>query len=208
MAANVKFWDKHAKGYAKRVIADNQAYQYKLEQSRQYFSKQATAIEVGCGTGSTALLHAPHLKHLLATDLSSGMLDIAEQKRQQQNIGNVDFKQATIEDLDVNEPVDVVLALNLIHLLEDKDTAIGKIMTWLKPGGVLITSTPCLGDKMKFFKVIGPIGKALGLMPLVKVFTEQELLNSFSQQGFSIEQQWRPNKAISSFVVARKPKAE
>ncbi|MDO6687219.1 MULTISPECIES: class I SAM-dependent methyltransferase [unclassified Agarivorans] len=208
MAANVKFWDKHAKGYAKRVIADNQAYQYKLEQSRQYFSKQATAIEVGCGTGSTALLHAPHLKHLLATDLSSGMLDIAEQKRQQQNIGNVDFKQATIEGLDVNEPVDVVLALNLIHLLEDKDTAIGKIMTWLKPGGVLITSTPCLGDRMKFFKVIGPIGKALGLMPLVKVFTEQELLNSFNQQGFSIEQQWRPNKAISSFVVARKPKVE
>ncbi|GDY25507.1 hypothetical protein AHAT_13970 [Agarivorans sp. Toyoura001] len=208
MAANVKFWDKHAKGYAKRVIADNQAYQYKLDQSRQYFSKQATAIEVGCGTGSTALLHAPHLKHLLATDLSSGMLDIAEQKRQQQNIENVDFKQATIEDLDVNEPVDVVLALNLIHLLEDKDTAIGKIMTWLKPGGVLITSTPCLGDRMKFFKVIGPIGKALGLMPLVKVFTEQELLSSFIQQGFSIEQQWRPNKAISSFIVARKPKAE
>ncbi|WP_411990939.1 class I SAM-dependent methyltransferase [Agarivorans sp. DSG3-1] len=208
MAANVKFWDKHAKGYAKRVIADNQAYQYKLKQSRQYFSKQATAIEVGCGTGSTALLHAPYLKHLLATDLSSGMLDIAEQKRQQQNIENVDFKQATIEDLDVNEPVDVVLALNIIHLLEDKETAIGKIMTWLKPGGVLITSTPCLGDRMKFFKVIGPIGKALGLMPLVKVFTEQELLSSFIQQGFSIEQQWRPNKAISSFIVARKPKAE
>ena len=198
-----KFWDKHASSYAKRAISDIPSYEKKLALSREYFSKDATAIEVGCGTGSTALLHAPYLKHILATDISAAMLDIAERKRQEQQIDNLSFQQATVEELVVDEPVDIVFALNLIHLLEDKETAIATIKSWLKPGGVLISSTPCLGDRMKFFKLIGPIGKALGLMPLVRVFTEQELLNSFQQQGFSIDTKWRPEKALSVFLVAR-----
>lgn len=47
----------------------------------------------------------------------------------------------------------------------------------LKPGGVFVTSTVCLGDTMKFFKLIGPVGRFLGLMPLVKVFTIADLMH-------------------------------
>ena len=74
----------------------------------------------------------------------------------------------------------------------------------LKPGGVFISSTACIGDSMKFFKVVAPIGKFLGLMPLVKVFTTRELENSLTDAGFKIDYQWRPGKNKAVFIVAKK----
>ena len=38
---------------------------------------------------------------------------------------------------------------------------------------------------MKFFKVIAPAGKFLGLMPLVKVFTTGDLVASLTDAGFA-----------------------
>jgi len=37
-------------------------------------------LEFGCGTGSTALLHASFVKHMTATDISDEMIEIAKQK--------------------------------------------------------------------------------------------------------------------------------
>ncbi len=76
----------------------------------------------------------------------------------------------------------------------------------LKPGGVFVTSTVCLGDTMKWFKAIASIGIFLGLMPLVKVFTTKELENSLIDAGFTIDYHWQPNKSIRKgvFIVAKK----
>lgn len=57
---------------------------------------------------------------------------------------------------------------------------------------------------MQFFKIIAPIGKFLGLMPLVKVFTKEELENSLTDAGFAIDYQWQPGKDKAVFIVAKK----
>ena len=78
----------------------------------------------------------------------------------------------SIDELTVSdETLDVVLGLSILHLLENKEQVIAKVYKMLKPGGVFVTSTVCLGDTMKWFKVGASIGIFLGLMPLVKVFT-------------------------------------
>jgi len=76
----------------------------------------------------------------------------------------------------------------------------------LKPDGLFVTSTVCLGDNMKFMKFIGPIGKFLGLIPLVKVFTTQELTDCLIDAGFSIDHHSQPGKGKvkALFVVAKK----
>ena len=88
--------------------------------------------------------------------------------------------------------------------MENKEEVISKVHKMLKPGGIFVTSTACLGDTMKFFKVVAPIGRFLGLMPLVKVFTTKELENSLTNAGFEIDHQWRPDKSIAVFIVAKK----
>ena len=77
MAEQTKFWDKIADRYAKQPIADEAAYQKKLQVTRDYFRSDMEVLEIGCGTGSTAILHAPYVKHIRAIDFSTNMLAMA-----------------------------------------------------------------------------------------------------------------------------------
>ena len=46
-----KFWDKIAERYSKKPIADEDAYQKKLQVTRDYFRTDMEVLEFGCGTG-------------------------------------------------------------------------------------------------------------------------------------------------------------
>ena len=211
MNQSVKFWDKIADKYSKQPIVDEASYQKKLQITQEYFKPDMEVLEFGCGTGSTAIIHAPYVKHIKAIDFSSEMIEIAKGKVEDRDISNVTFEQLTIEELEVEEcSYDAVLGLNILHLLANKEKIIAKVYKMLKPGGIFVTSTVCLGDKMKWFKIIAPIGRFFGLMPLVKVFTTKELLDSLIDTGFAIDYHWQPSNSQGLFkgifIVAKKSK--
>jgi cyclopropane fatty-acyl-phospholipid synthase-like methyltransferase len=62
MNDEARFWDKRAEKYAQRPLADQAAYEKKLEITRRYFNPDSVVLEIGCGTGSTALAHAPYVR--------------------------------------------------------------------------------------------------------------------------------------------------
>ncbi len=205
MDQSAKFWDKIAVRYSKRPVSDEAAYQKKLQVTREYFRPDMEVLEFGCGTGSTAIAHAPYVKHIRAIDISSKMIEIAQGKADAGNIKNVTFERATIDDISVpDQTLDAVLGLNILHLLDNWEGVIGRVYRMLKPGGVFVTSTACLGDTMKFLKFVAPIGRVLGLIPLVKVFTTRELAASLTEAGFKIDHQWLPGKYKAVFIVAKK----
>ncbi len=200
-----KFWDKIADRYSKKPVSDEDSYQKKLQITREYLRSDMEVLEFGCGTGSTAISHAPFVKHIQAIDISSRMIEIAQGKADAGNVENVTFERAAIGEFSVpDHSFDAVLGLSILHLLENKEDVISKVHKMLKPGGIFVTSTVCLGDTMKFFKVIGPIGKFFGLMPLVKVFTKKELEDSLIDAGFEIDHRWQPGKGKAVFIVAKK----
>lgn len=201
-----RFWDKIADRYARQPVKDEAAYQKKLQITQSLLRPDMTLLEFGCGTGTTALKHAPLVDRILAIDISARMLEIAEQKAEAAGADNVAFVRASIDDFTApDNSFDMVLGLSILHLLADRDLAIAKVHKMLKPGGVFVSSTVCLGNTMSFFKLIGPLGHALGVLPLLRVFTTQELVASITKQGFIIEHEWAPGKGTSVFVVARKP---
>jgi ubiquinone/menaquinone biosynthesis C-methylase UbiE len=205
MQKSSRFWDRIAERYSRKPVADEASYQKKLEVTRSYFRPDMEVLEFGCGTGSTAITHAPYVGHIRAIDISSKMIEISREKAARANIENVVFEQSTIEEITVSDgSMDAVLGLSILHLLEDKEAAIAKVHRMLKPGGVFVTSTACIGDSMKFFKIVAPIGKLLGLMPLVRVFTTQGLVDSLGKAGFEIDYQWQPGKGKAVFIVAKK----
>ena len=206
MDRSMKFWDKIAQRYSKQPVADEAAYQNKLKLTQEYLRPDMEVLEFGCGTGSTALIHAPHVKHIRAIDVSAKMLEIARRKADAAKIANVSFEQAAIEDLRVpDQTLDAVLGLSILHLLENRDEVIARVHRMLKPGGIFVSSTACLGDTMlKYIKLIGPIGELLGLMPPVKVFTEKELERSLTGAGFQIAYRWQPGTGKAVFIIARK----
>jgi ubiquinone/menaquinone biosynthesis C-methylase UbiE len=205
MDRSTKFWDRTAERYAKRPIADEAAYEKKLQVTREYFEPHMEVLELGCGTGSTAIAHAPYVKHIRAIDLSSKMLAIAQGRADAANVNNVTFEQSTVDDLRVPDQfMDAVLALSVLHLLEDREAAITKVHKMLKPGGVFVTSTACLGDVNVFIRLFISIGRFLGLIPMIKVFTTTELKNSLTGAGFEIDYEWQPKKVAGLFIVAKK----
>lgn len=206
MSQPSKFWDKIAEKYAKRPVGDEAAYQKKLEVTRGYFQPDMEVLEFGCGTGTTAIYHAPAVKHIRATDISANMLEIARAKARDASVENVTFEQAAIDDLTVaDESVDVVMGHSILHLLEDLDGAIAKVHRMLKPGGVFVSSTACIADFMAWFKFIAPIGRAFGVIPYVKVFSARHLKDRLTAAGFTLDHEWQPGKNKSLFIVAKKP---
>jgi len=197
------FWDKIAERYSKQPIANEAAYQKKIEITRAYLRPDMEILEFGCGTGSTAIAHSPYVKHIQAIDISSEMIEIAQGKADAKNVKNVTFKRAAIDQFRVpDQTLDAVLGLSILHLLDNKEEVIAKVYKMLKPDGVFVTSTICLGDTMKYFKLIAPIGKFFGLT--LKVFTMKELEDSMTGAGFEINHQWQPCKGEAVFIVAKK----
>ena len=208
MDQTAKFWDRIAEHYSKQPITDEAAYHKKLQVTREYFQPDMEVLEFGCGTGSTAITHAPYVKHIQAIDISSKMIEIAQGKADATDLENVTFERSTIDDLSVpDQSLDVVLGLSILHLLNNRDEVIAKVYKMLKPGGIFVSSTACIGD-MRFlkhlFKFVAPIGKFISLLPLLKVFTTRELEDSLSDAGFEIDYQWQPGKNKAVFIVAKK----
>lgn len=206
MAASAGFWDRHAKGYARRPVADEAAYRRKLELTQRLLGPEMEVLEIGCGTGTTALIQAPFVKHLRATDISGKMIAIAKEKQRKQAGSNVTFEQVAVEDI-VAEPesYDVVMAHSLLHLVEDKEGLLDRVFGWLKPGGTFVASTACLSGVMPVLRIIIPAGHALGLLPKVKFFSPDHLTAAMTTAGFEMQHSWQPSPKKALFTVARKP---
>ncbi len=196
------FWDRIAQRYAASPVADEAAYRHKLEVTQQYFSPQTRALEFGCGTGSTAIEHAPHVGHYLATDFSSAMLDIARDKAA--GIANLEFQQATLQDIPGERRFDVVLGMSILHLVDDLDDTLAQVHRLLVPGGTFISSTMCMSDRHGWFRLVGPLGYRLGLFPRVHMFSRAQLEERISAAGFKLEYGYQPTPRKATFLVATK----
>ncbi|WP_417840863.1 class I SAM-dependent methyltransferase [Terasakiella sp.] len=206
MTKQSHFWDRVAHKYAKRKVTNEDAYQKKLQQTRGYLNKDVEMLELACGTGTTAIHLAPDVRHIRAVDISLNMLEIAREKAEKAGVDNISFDCSDLDEMAVeNQTYDVILAHNILHLLEEKAVAIHRIFKMLKPGGIFISSTACLGQGFLWLKVIVGVGSFFGFLPAVKFFRVDELKKDLTDAGFQIEEDWQPSKSQALFIIARKP---
>lgn len=206
MSESDKFWDGVAERYAKNPVADEATYQKKLAETRSFLTPNMRVMEFGCGTGTTAVHHAPYVQHIDAIDISEKMLDIGREKARDAGIENITFTRGTLTEFAAADAsFDAVLGLNVLHLIADREAVIAEVARILKPGGVFVSSTVCLGQSyLRFIKLLAPLGKMLGLMPDIYVLTEEELAGEVTRAGFEIERQWHHGKnGIAVFMIAR-----
>jgi len=198
------FWDKAAPGYAARPIRDTQAYAHTLARTQSYLSKTDQMLELGCGTGGTALEHAPHVAQITATDISPAMIAIAEAKPQPE--GNITFVTATLEDGAMPKgPFDVVTGFNILHLLPDPAQSLRAIAGLVKPGGLFISKTPCLAGRYSLLKPVIGAMRLVGKAPKVHFLSPARLETAIRAAGFEIiETGDFPKSPPSHFIVARR----
>ena len=193
MITAAKFWDGVAEKYARTPIKDLASYEYTLERTASYLKKTDDVLELGCGTGMTALRLSEFAGTVTATDVSQGMLDVGRKHAAEQGNGNVKFVQATAET-PPKGPFDVALAFNLLHLLEDLDGGLARIHSTLKPGGLFISKTFCPqsnGASMRFraIRLALPLMQLFGKAPFVRFLSEAELGRAIERAGFELIEQ-------------------
>jgi 2-polyprenyl-3-methyl-5-hydroxy-6-metoxy-1,4-benzoquinol methylase len=201
------FWNKTADKYAAQPIADQAAYERKLATTRSHLRPDMRVLEFACGTGTTALTHAPHVRSIRAIDYSARMIEIARGKAEAAGIANVAFEVGAIEDLaETDGPYDVVLGMSILHLLPDRHAVLRKVFQLLPPGGRFFSSTVCVGDLNPLVGgVVLPVMKVFGAAPTVARFTADELVADMAAAGFAVDEHWRPARDKAVFVVAQKP---
>lgn len=207
MQTTAEFWDKAAPGYAAKPISDTASYEQTLARIRAHLPEGARVLELGCGTGATALRLASAAAGIHATDVSTGM--IAEARKRPQ-LANVTFAVGDVFDPSLAPgQFDVVMALNLVHLLPDSAAFARRVRELLAPGGLYISKTPCLaernlGIKFSLLKAAIPVMQWMGKAPFVRFFTIAELADDITAAGFEIvETGTFPAQPPSHFVVAR-----
>ena len=206
MSTSPKFWDKAAPGYAKRPIDNIESYEFTLSRTRSYLNSGQRVLEIGCGTGSTALLLAHEVEHFTATDYSGEMINIGIEKAKNQEVTNIEFLKADVFDERlIAGGYDVLMAHNLLHLLENVPQTIARVSELLKPEGIFISKTPCLGDRMKYMMPLITIMRWLGKAPHVEALKASQLESMLKDENFEIvETNTFSKKALSRYIVARK----
>ncbi|MDX1785085.1 MAG: methyltransferase domain-containing protein [Roseovarius sp.] len=206
MTTHAEFWDRIAPKYAQKPIADTTAYETTMRRTRQYLAASDRVLELGCGTGSTAVRLAPDVAQFTGTDISGEMIRIAQGRAEAAGTANLTF--ATTQAFDLQPPAapfDTVLAFNLLHLLEDVPAALREIHAQIKPGGLFISKSGCLGGGWPFLRWAIRVMQMVGKAPHVGFFTTRQLEEMISDAGFEIlETGDYPAKPPSHLVVARR----
>ena len=207
-----RFWNRVARKYAAEPIADMAGYEASLQRTRGLLSTEHDVLEIGCGTGTTALRLATSTGRLLATDISAEMITIAKEKLASQPIPQLSFALA---DADVpmfpTAAFDRVLAFNLLHLVTDLDQTLAVAALALRPGGLFISKTPCLAEMNPLIPRLAlALMQAIGKAPHVQCLNEAQLRAALTRQGFqivSVERHGTKKKDFRVFIIASKPLA-
>ena len=206
IASDARFWDRISRKYAAAKISDQAGYERSLERTRALLGPADRVLELGCGTGTTALRLAGGVQSYCATDISAEMIAIAEEKHAAGPVPALVFRTATAEALDGQ--FDAVLAFNYLHLVRDLPGTLRRIHALLAADGWFISKTPCLGDMNPLIRlVLLPAMRAIGKAPYVSAFRAAELSQSISAAGFDIlatESHATKGKDARPYIVARK----
>lgn len=196
------FWDGIAQKYSTQPIGNMDAYEATLDRVRHWLRPEMSVMEIGCGTGTTALKLADDVAGYLGTDISKEMVRIATGKAS--SVDHVSFVADAAETAGAGMTFDSVLAFNLLHLVDDPAAVMAHVRKLLPKGGLFISKTPCLGGKPWFRPLIWGLQK-IGKAPApVHCMRPAQIESALISAGFEIiETGGYPKKLPNWLVVAR-----
>ncbi len=140
-------WDKLSPFYDLfENIYNGKCYKGIAEKIEEYVTEDDVILECACGTGLLTVPMARKCKKLIATDYSVGML--RQTKKKVTKYSNTKVRKASILELPFQDDrFDVVVAANVIHLLDEPDKAISELKRVCKPNGKIILPTYINNEK-------------------------------------------------------------
>lgn len=182
-----KFWEKFAGNYdsfIKNTVS--KTYGIILEKITAELRTDQTMLEIGTGTGILSFALCTKVSSITASDISPEMIRIARQKQKDLGIGNIDFQIQDCYSLKIPDgSFDVVIASNLLHLLYEPEKPVKEAGRILKPGGIFIAPTFCVGENLKS-RIIASVAGTLSGFRIVNKWSVDGLKAFLQDNGFTI----------------------
>jgi len=202
-----EFWNMRSENYDTQIGPFyGAAYEKTVERTVKYLSQGDRVLDFACGTGIVTFRMAPCVDQIQGIDISDKMVRLAREKAEAGGVGNVKIDQMDLFSTCLEaESFDVVTAFNVICYLDNYKAALERIRDLLKPGGLFLSATDCLGEKItrvgiqKFWK------SRTGAMPYVAFFRMKGLERAIADAGFAVLERENLFPAPPNlFVAARK----
>ena len=104
----------------------------------------ATALDVGTGTGEILIRLARNCRRVIGVDLSESMLRAARERVDAEHLDNVELRQGDVDALPLDDgEVEAVFASMVLHHCAKPGHAVGEMTRVLKRDGVLVLIDLC-----------------------------------------------------------------
>jgi len=122
------FWDFCAPFYDMAEKNNGPAYTEMLQIVRERIPQGATVFEAAAGTGAISLAVSDKANHILCTDVSEKMLNVARRKTAKRGAQNITIENQDIFALDAaDSSFDVVVAGQVLHLIDEPERAAAEL---------------------------------------------------------------------------------
>ena len=157
------FWDRVANFYDLAEMLNGKAYREMCELTAKLTPRGARVLECACGTGELSLSAAKKAESILCTDNSEKMLEVARKKAEKEGAFHIGFERRNIFHLDdADETYDIVIAGNVLHLLDKPEDAVREMYRVTKRGGRILLPTFMTRGESKLSSLLLTAYKALG----------------------------------------------
>lgn len=200
------FWDKRSKQYDDAITKHDAPFDKTIERAKSLLGRSDVVLDFGCGSGEFSAELALHVRSVLGIDTSAGMIDRAKEKARNRHIDNARFIQKDLFDPSLtHKSFSSAIAFSVLHLVDDASTVLARLGELLETGGLLISETPCLGERNWVFRSLISLAQRSGLTPKIYSLSSDELESLILISGFEIlESEIWDEKSALRWIVAKK----
>jgi SAM-dependent methyltransferase len=136
-------------------------------------------LDIGCGPGDVSFVAARLVGPtgtVLGVDAAPEMIALARARAAEQGLSSVHFREAAIDAIVADEPVDAVIGRLILMHLPDPVATLRKLSAVVRPGGIMafsendITGAQCIPEIPLFGQVTAGIARAFEAMGLSPQF--------------------------------------
>lgn len=155
--------DTYSNIYESGTDFDNVLLRYNFEVMRERLSG-TSALEMGCGRGTSTALLASKFRNLHVVDASQKALDLAKQFTP----GNVRFFCGYFEEFEPEQTYDSIVMSNILEHMEHPVEILKRAQSWLTPQGSLHIVVPNADSFHRH------LGVAMGMLAKVEELNDRD----------------------------------
>ncbi|BBZ45696.1 class I SAM-dependent methyltransferase [Mycobacterium parmense] len=167
----------HADVEVQRLLLQGRLYDSYTEHALQLAGLRPgmRVLDIGSGPGNVSFVAARLVGPtgcVLGVDAAPAMVELARRRAAEKGFSTVRFTQATIDAIELDEPVDAVIGRLILMHLPDPVAALRRLSSFVRPGGVIafsendIAAARSVPDMPLFGQVIPGIVRAFEAMGL------------------------------------------